>query len=190
MGYQMSLCDSFNINSLCKKFQITSRKTYVPCNISEIENDNFFIAWLIGFIDGDGSMDKRNGYIRIKIHNSWENNLNLIAKRLDKILNFPIQECKINKKGYAILNLNNYFVINYLKLFCSKANLPVLSRKWDRIDLTKIHQKRNNKRQIEQILENLKDGISAGLTFTELRKKYNIGVYKMYRYKKKLLNNL
>lgn len=40
----------------------------------------------------------------------------------------------INKSGYAIVSVTNMSVLNFLTTHIKKHNLPVLNRKWERVE--------------------------------------------------------
>jgi hypothetical protein len=141
--YKNSVCVSamdVKIVPLIKnKFSITSHKTYEPCDITNITNDNLFISLFIGFVDGDGSISnifkRKDSHILIKVYKTWINNLNYFSRRVSSLCNVRIIHTKINKKGYACISFSNSTLIKYLKRKEIELGLPVLSRKWDRVDL-------------------------------------------------------
>src|SRR5271157_3202496 len=72
--------DKINIPIIASKFNLKSRKTYNPPNELYIKDDNLFLAFLIGYIDGDGSIcynKKANtNELSVECHGSWESVLN------------------------------------------------------------------------------------------------------------------
>lgn len=133
--------DSYTTNYLINKYKITSRKTYEPCDISSLDGDHL-IAFLIGFIDGDGSIAFRSDTgapkIVIKLHKSWEENLNYLSKTLYEIAgveNAPKAIDVVSKQGgtYTSIAFGNQIAIRYLKEFINKHQLIHLNRKWSRI---------------------------------------------------------
>lgn len=65
-----------------EKFGISYNKTYnPPKNLSNFKED-FLYCLLAGFIDGDGNIqNKRKDFmLRIKVHNSWIDILNVFSK--------------------------------------------------------------------------------------------------------------
>jgi len=137
----ISFMDSFLIPQLKQKFNIKNRKTYEPCYISNIKNDNLFFSLMIGFIDGDGHITyqykRKDHIIIIKCHSSWIDNFNIFSNKLENILNIKMAKAYINKYGYVVLNIANNKAIKYLKNKSQELNLPVLNRKWDVINLDK-----------------------------------------------------
>jgi len=134
------------------KFGIEKHKTYNPI-IKDITRDDFFISFLIGYIDGDGSIskDKRyDGYeLAITVHSSWANVLNKWFKRCWELAQispvFKIPKVIITKRyGHARIRTTNWRLHWFLKKHINKFNLPVLKRKWD-----KVHKHRG---QIERVI--------------------------------------
>lgn len=137
-SYGFAVKDTFTVQKLKEKYSIYSNKTENPCDISSIKNNNL-ISFLIGFIDGDGSImlrtDTKSPKINIKCHYTWENNLNYMVENLYKILqikNIPkVHFVKQNEKEYAEITIGNQKAIHYLKNFTQDNNLFCLKRKWE-----------------------------------------------------------
>ncbi len=128
------------VDLICNKFDINSRKTYNPPNIEVFKNisRDLLLSLIAGFIDGDGSIfvNSKNDKIvclRIKCHSSWFDNLKYFADILS-----PRSTVKIDKRGYVILNLANTFELKKIKQEILCLDLPLLDRKWDRIDLENV----------------------------------------------------
>jgi DNA-binding NarL/FixJ family response regulator len=65
-------------------------------------------------------------------------------------------EVKINKQGYANVNITNSVSLKYLKRKAIEFNLPVLERKWSKVDENFVGRQ-------EQAIENRKNVISLNL---------------------------
>ena len=93
--YQVRSGDSINVKKIRNKFGITNRKTYEPCSFNNIKNKELLFSLIVGFIDGDGSISKKNNCnsyaLRISLHSSWLSNLNYIKEFLYNYFN---EECK------------------------------------------------------------------------------------------------
>ena len=93
--YQVRSVDSINVKKLRNKFGITNRKTYEPCSFKYIKNDELLFSLIVGFIDGDGSISKKNNCnsytLSFSMHPSWLSNLNYIKKFLYNYFN---EECR------------------------------------------------------------------------------------------------
>lgn len=164
-----------------EKFSISSRKTYDPCDISKIKNDNLFISLVIGFIDGDGCIKKQHGRkdcaISIKCHSSWLNNLQYISDRICGILGLKPNTAIINKKGYANVCFSNSIILKFLKNKSKKLKLPFLKRKWDNINL-----KLKNRREISKNnFSKINKMIQEGLALKEISRKLKIKYHTIYQ---------
>lgn len=134
----INVMDTYTINILSNKYNISSRKTYEPCNISGIHEDKL-TAFIIGYIDGDGCLayrtDTHAERYTIKVHKSWEKNLAIISEHLYKTVGidkYPIPIDVIQGNNvYSQLNIGNKKVIQYLKSFILENNINVLKRKWN-----------------------------------------------------------
>lgn len=100
-----------------------------------------FIAFLIGFVDGDGCIDKL-GCIHVQCHSSWRETLELWFNRLYSISNPKIKnktfkkliKCGIDKRdGSVRVEIYNSEVLTFLKEKALTLNLPIIKRKWERI---------------------------------------------------------
>lgn len=122
------------VEQICKKFDINQAKTYNPPETIMNFDENLRYALLAGFIDGDGNIQRQNKradfLLRIKNHASWLN----ILKEFGRMI--TDKECvKLNGSGYAELNITNTVKLQELKRRVMSLNLPLMSRKWDVIDL-------------------------------------------------------
>ena len=158
------ICAAFSnpiVKKVAKKFSISSRKTYEPPNISWIK-DNLFWSLLIGFIDGDGSIRHQTGrkdcFITIKIHSSWLSILQLMGDRLYGQFNLSAPHATLNNKGYAVINFTNSIILKFLKRKALRLRLPLLERKWSRIDLKYVSKMETATLRRKQILQLLREG--------------------------------
>lgn len=128
------------VDAIREKFNINNRKTYIPPDIEIFKNIDrkLMVSLITGFIDGDGSIfiNSKNSKIvclRITCHGSWIQILKLFATVLS-----PNAKVTINKRGHSVLNLSNTFELKKIKREILEYNLPLLLRKWDRIDMENI----------------------------------------------------
>lgn len=135
----LSIMNTEFINKLALKFDINPQKTYNPSNIKFINNINLLVSLIIGFIDGDGCIRKqykrKDSVITIKCHSSWLDNLQYISNKLYGINELTPVKAKINKQGYSNVNICHSKVLIYLKDKIEQFKLPILNRKWDRINI-------------------------------------------------------
>jgi hypothetical protein len=136
--------DNNTIPLLINKFNFNKNKTINPPNYLMIKNNNLFIAFIIGFIDGDGSINKKTNTISVECHLTWKKCLQKWFDRLwilskTKLLTRQMKlptvknSYKKDKRVYAQIKISNYNFVNFLKNKAIELNLPILKRKWDRI---------------------------------------------------------
>lgn len=136
--------DTKIVQTLCTMYKIQSNKTINPPNLLSISGDNLR-ALAIGIIDGDGSISKfskrKDAFIRIKIHSSWLEILNYL---------WPAR-AKINSKGYAEAVLSGWSYVKEWKKFALTKQLPILTRKWDKINLDYVNRSEKKKMKEKEI---------------------------------------
>jgi DNA-binding transcriptional regulator WhiA len=102
----------------------TDQKTYSSISSDFIKSKEQAMAFLIGFFDGDGYMNK--DFIgKIEVHSNWLQFLNTLCKLVE--LDY---EGKINTRGYARILIKKSF-IKVLKQFIDDNNLTHNTRKWN-----------------------------------------------------------
>jgi hypothetical protein len=155
------------VSTLMNKFDIKPNKTYNPPNIAVFEQipKDALIAMICGFIDGDGSIkynfNRKDMSIAIKNHCSWVYFLEYILKNIQEYFQITIKS-KVNFtncKRYCHLVISNNLLLFKLKQFAINSKLPIMSRKWDKIEFienkTIISEKR--KQQVAELLREHKD---------------------------------
>lgn len=142
---RISIMDTYLVPKLIKKFNFKSRKTYNPPDALNIKNNDLFLSFLIGFIDGDGCLhplyNRKDYILKIKLHRTWKKVLYNWIDRLYQIVNIKGKwghnfNVKINNNGYVRVNISNGEVLAFLKQTILKLNLPVLQRKWNGVPTT------------------------------------------------------
>ena len=154
----ISVMDVKTLGVIKNRFKIESDKSKNPINVESISNENL-IPFLIGYIDGDGSIIKQSNRddcrINFHIHFSWVVFLESIRIKLEEIYSIKIPKPKIDKENYCVWNISNNEIVTDLKNTSIKYSLPVLSRKWDRIDENKVSRytkTKENRKLIENLL--------------------------------------
>jgi hypothetical protein len=161
-----------------KKFKVFNNKTYEPCDLTTLTDDSLF-SFIIGFIDGDGSISKK-GYISIVSHKNWLDN---IAFMIKEISGNKYYSCKINNAGFSYASICNIETVKEIKNKAILLKLPILERKWDRVNFNKLSKKEKfdkNKNLIKMCLE--KD-----LSIKDIIKKTGLSKSNIIKHKK-LLN--
>ena len=127
-----------------KKFDFSPVKTTIPPKNLKFNSPDLFLSFLIGFIDGDGCINKQWGrqdcILRVKVHSSWQAILQGWVNILYSFVtvetkHWKIPQVIINNQGYAQFSIANSDVLKFLKEAAIRMHLPVLERKWNRIDL-------------------------------------------------------
>ena len=135
-GFQVrvSVADSIHCPQLIKKFDFREQKTYNPPCVETLfrvfDDEKKFIPMFIGFIDGDGYINKEKFYSKIELHSSWQSFLSFLIDRLVyfKFLNTKAKSF-INKRGYAQITINSSCIAK-IKEFIKTNKIKVLERKW------------------------------------------------------------
>tara|TARA_Y100000310_G_scaffold338605_1_gene428687 strand:+ start:4221 stop:4991 length:771 start_codon:yes stop_codon:yes gene_type:complete len=157
------------------KFGIPSKKTYNSCCLPRHLKDDLFVSLIIGFIDGDGSIGFQYGrkdcLLRVKVHKSWLPVLNRMAKKVYKLSNTNGVKPHINNSGYAEWSISNHIILKWLKFQAISMKLPVLNRKWGKInEKWQSRQEVSSQRRIEA-----KRMIDMGFRNTDIANKLGIG---------------
>lgn len=173
--YSISLMDADNILPLMNKYKIVSNKTYNPIDFSVIKGLRNRIAFITGFIDGDGCIknlhNRKDFQLSIKIHKSWEvvlKQIGIILKNNDKLHYY---------QDYIILNVGDSVLLKKLKRIVLNLDLPIMKRKWDIIDLNFISKQELGK-QRQKIILKLKDNNKS---ITEIMKITNFSYGLIYQ---------
>lgn len=161
------------------KFNINNNKTYYPCDISKLDGDKLF-SFIVGFIDGDGSINKK-GYLVIKCHKSWLDNLNLM---ISYITNGDYNKGKINNEGLALIAITKIEQMKMIKLKCLNLKLPILMRKWGRVSATKYSKQERSNMNYKMCEDLFKNGLSVGeiVSITKLSRAQVYKLKKIYSY--------
>jgi len=174
----LSLMHKDIINIFVDRFDIKSNKTINPPNINVFKNLDFdkLFSIFIGFTDGDGNIRKLHNrcdfHIRIKTHKNWLPVLDYFNNVLDLG-----GHTRINKLGYATLEISNSVFCKKIKEKAIGYNLPFLERKWSEIDLSFVG--RNEKADQNKIA--IFRMLNEGLSHKEIYKKLNISKSSYYQ---------
>lgn len=118
------------IIKLKNKFKWKSNKTKSPVDISNLNEEQLF-SLIIGFIDGDGSINSKS--ITVKCDKKWKDTLNYFYYCLIgeyKEFNY-VDNC-------SIFYINKHEYLKSIKIKALSLSLPIMERKWDKINLNKI----------------------------------------------------
>jgi len=152
--------DSLIFDTITKLYNIKSNKTYFPPELGSIVEYNKIFSLIIGFIDGDGCIkhlkNRPDCNLAIKCHSSWLETLKFFLELLYKDCEFKMPGVKNNNAGYANFTISNSVVLKKIKNKAIELNIPLLKRKWDKIDLSYIgrnERAQKNKIEIIRLLE-------------------------------------
>ncbi len=167
----LRVMDTITVPKITEKFRISNKKTYNPIKNLILE-ETFLISFLAGFIDGDGYITFQHGRqdsrIEIKLHSSWYEWLLDFNEQLLQVL--KINGSVSKNKNTSKVSLANQDLLHLLKKKCIELELPILQRKWDKIDLSykKKTIRSQEKKMLAQALEN------QGLTYSQIAKELQI----------------
>lgn len=170
----ISVMDTKIVAILKDKFDITSNKTKRPPKFLPITEQDLVFAFVIGFIDGDGSIIKNfrrpDCRLTVKCHRSWLKYLNMIAEVLYSTANKKMVPARV-VRGYAEFSITDSVVLKLVKRKVQSMNLPVLTRKWNRIDLSFCSRREISKNRIKRAKIMLRQGFRN----TDIAKELGIG---------------
>ena len=142
--YSASFMSKDVVPKICSLLGISDRhpKTYNGCNLDKIKciPEESRVALFVGFIDGDGSIqyqtNRSTTKISVKLHSSWLEFLKYMQKDLHRYFSETFLSAPhINSKGYAYMSIGSFSLQKSLKRFVEVNKLPVLCRKWSKIDV-------------------------------------------------------
>lgn len=160
----ISCGDHITVPQIMVKFDMKSRKTYNPPEHLPDVSDELLLSLIIGFIDGDGCIQKQsvgNNYIiKIQCHGSWIFILQEMMNVINNHYGMINLDVKINNRGYSFFRIFNPKVQRGLKQIALDLTLPIMERKWDKIDEHRIDKADIDRERVENILELAKSGFS------------------------------
>lgn len=160
----ISISDVDTCEKLRSLYKVGEKKTYNPPDITNILNHkDQFIAFFIGFFDGDGCLNIHNDIVtsmKIECHQNWRGVLGLIGDGLVKYLGIK-SSLHLTSRGYACFRISRYHNIMKLKQFILDHGIPAMARKWDRVDMNRIYKGGpNNPVKLPNLKISLKDTVT------------------------------
>lgn len=107
-------------------------KTYTGINLDFIKTEEQASAFFIGYLDGDGSLNKKSISFTVECHASWYETLKKLMFKLPKEMqniNLRVSLKKSHNKDYCQLSVRNSSSLSLIK-FAHENNLPCSSRKF------------------------------------------------------------
>lgn len=140
--------DSEVFSLITERYGIIPQKTYNPptCLISELDNlpNDLFLSFVVGFFDGDGSVvsvpTQNSLTMRFQNHVRWKFLLDYFETRTYAIFKYkkfvPLVKTTTTHNGNktATLTFARFALINDFSTKIKALNLPVLTRKWDKVN--------------------------------------------------------
>ena len=162
-SFKMASMDTFTVPNIREKFGFRSRKTENPPNSLPQGTGEQKLAFIVGFIDGDGSIrigkGRRFCNIGVKVHGSWLGMLRKMAGFVYHMAGCESGFPKLNKEGYAEWTISNSIITKFLKRKVYELKLPVLKRKWQKIDTAIVGLQEMSLGRISQIQGMAKEGL-------------------------------
>lgn len=132
--------DTEALKVFIKKFDLKPNKTYNPPKFkfySKLKKQ-YLLAFLIGMIDGDGTIKKRkdrvNGLsITLRCHQSWILFFKRLCKSLNSLLRTNIKPFKVKNSNLVGFSIYQKKTISELQSLIKLENLPILERKWGKL---------------------------------------------------------
>ncbi|WP_280499367.1 hypothetical protein [Nocardia cyriacigeorgica] len=168
-----SMANAETVRTLRTKFDFRDRKTYSPPRHLPYQDTTLLTAWLIGYIDGDGHIKRQTGrqtaVLDTVAHLSWKPLLEEIAEKLGiGYVNERLGHADYPGRRYAAFRCARHNQIADLKRFAMQHSLPILTRKWDKVDTSIVvdhHEKADRMRAL----------IRSGKRTTEIARELGCG---------------
>lgn len=118
------------LSELREKFSIPRQKTYEPPDLSIFYESHRLKYFLIGLIDGDGTIVP-NGSIKIRIHKNWYDTMLVLSEKLLNL--YDIKSKTILTNSPRVYSLTTLGVKESVKLFnILEKDIPLMQRKWSK----------------------------------------------------------
>lgn len=185
-----SVVDHITIPLLRQKFDIKPQKTYNPPNLKKIfknTSPKLIFSFIVGYIDGDGSIyrgtdNKNKTYLALKGHKTSFKNFCYMVNFLQTFLKIKTPTPFINSQGYADFKCGKNESLIAIKRKVLSLSLPVLKRKWSKINLNRTTQYMigiKNKQNIDKLKQ-------ANLTNSQIAKKLKISKSTVTKHTKRM----
>jgi len=163
-AYSVAIQDRCFVPRIIEKYGFKPKKKHNPPDLSYLTGD-FFVSFLIGFIDGDGRVCKQHrrddAVVCVKMHKSWLSVLDAFSVKIHDMCGLEPPRAKLNATGYARVHFANSVVLRFLKCRVIEWGLPVLERKWRLINENFLGKVEVAKVRREKIRELHRNGVRA-----------------------------
>ena len=141
---RVAVRDTVVANQIRVKFDWHHHKTDHPPTLDFISTNDQVVAFFAGYTDGDGSISKNGCSIRFQVHRTWMDLLNKLIPKLARAIGhtkpLPIARlapkfCKSTGKihQYTLIDIRGIELLESLNSRVRVLQLPILTRKWNRI---------------------------------------------------------
>lgn len=135
---EIRIGDKKFIKEWYNKLSYVNPKTENPPKLDIFYKEELLVYFLIGFIDGDGSIWRSNKTktnigsitLRIEIHPTWENTLRELCNKIDKFYGIQFN-VKLSSKGFIKAEIASQSDLFELYKYINKCDY--LKRKWNRV---------------------------------------------------------
>jgi len=111
--------------------------------------------------------------LTVKVHDSWLDIMEDMSCFLHERAGCSTVHARINNAGYAFFTVTNSIVLKYIKKGALRLQLPVLARKWDKVDLAHVSRAELGLTRVGQVKEASARGLSLQEMADTLNLKYN-----------------
>lgn len=163
---RITLSDIKTSKFLTEKFNWSSNKTKIIPILPKLSKNQIF-SLIIGFIDGDGNINKK-GTIKVKCDKSWKSILDNFYYQLTG----EKKQFNIQGDGCSVFYISKLDIIFSIKEKAEELGLPIMERKWSQINRRILKQEKN---------KIVKELIDSGLSIKEIKSKTGFGNSIIYR---------
>ena len=173
----VNIIDEDITNDLKNNFNVTPRKTYI-CEPPNLTDEVLILSFIIGYIDGDGSifLEGINRYPKLAITGtnqliSWMKvYIDKYFPSKDGYRNANLYDCKASEHCFT-LTISNQRVVKFYEYMLT-LNLPVLQRKWSVVEQSIKLKLAEKQERFEKQYSKHKH-----ISFSKRRKRWVVQVY-------------
>jgi len=142
------LSDKQTIIKIKEIFNWKTNKTKNIPIIPKLLDDNQLFSLIIGFIDGDGSINKNGSTLKVKCDANWKNILEMFYFHLTK----ENKIFKLTSDNCSIIQIGGWKNLNEIKNKAIQLKLPIMERKWNRLNNNRWQITENKRKKIHELL--------------------------------------
>ena len=138
---RLTIIDRHVIPKIRQKFGIKDKKTYNPLEKLPYLSGELLCCFLAGLIDGDGHVSSNQSFkrITIKVHKNWLRFFNSLSLAIAKYFGEnKFGKTYLTSNSYCAFELADQIQLTWFKRLLVNNKLPLMKRKWDKIDEGRI----------------------------------------------------